>query len=58
MTWEVCYLWVTATNCERLSIYFAGAGAADSGGGQEGQPVLLEKSKRGKTIFLPSIWQI
>ena len=30
------------------------AGAADSGGGgQEGQPPLLEKSRRGKTIFLP-----
>ena len=28
------------------------AGAADSGG-QEGQPPLLEKYRRGKTIYLP-----
>ena len=34
---------------------WVGAGAADSGGGggQEGQSPLLEKSRRGKTIFLP-----
>ena len=30
------------------------AGAADSGGGgQEGQPPLLAKSRRGKTVHLP-----
>ena len=36
---------------ERVLSRRMGAGAADSGG-QEGQPPLLEKSRRGKTIFL------
>ena len=55
--WTVCRVILRIldlANC--FAVVFFGpwilSRAADSGG-QEGQPPLLEKSRRGKTIFLP-----